>query len=112
MKPERNCDKIKRLERELRTCEERRKAAGQEVRRLHRELERTRQAYAGAARETQTAADLILGAAALSRGARVGAGAWELRISAQAARGIRQGYRVLARKDGEHYIIRVEEVEP
>lgn len=109
MKPERNCDKIKRLERELRTCEERRKAAGQEVRRLHRELERTRQAYAGAARETQTAADLILGAAALSRGARVGAGAWELRISAQAARSIRQGYRVLARKDGEHYIIRVEE---
>lgn len=51
MKPERNCDKIKRPERELRTCEERRKAAGR----------------------------------------------------------IRQGYRVLARKDGEHYIIRVEE---
>lgn len=33
-------------------------------------------------------------------------------ISARAAGRIRQGYRVLARKDGEHYIIRVEEVKP
>ena len=109
MKRERNCDEIKRLEREMQSERERRRNADLEIMRMHRVVDLERNNAAEQLAEVSTLADGLLAALALHKGANVGEGVWELAIPVYSPTELYGRYSVRTDRVGEFYVIRVEE---
>lgn len=108
MKKERNCDKIKRLEREIRSERERRRNANLEIMRMHKVVDMERNNASMQLAEVSTLADGLLAALALHKGANIGDG-WELAIPVYSPTELCGRYSVKTDRAGEFYVIRAEE---
>lgn len=109
MRTERNCDKIKRLERAVEAEREKRRNADIEIMRMHKVVDLERNNAALQLAEVSTLTDGFVIALALHHGANVGEGVWELSLPVYSPTELCGRYTVHASREGEKYIVRVEE---
>lgn len=109
MRTERNCDKIKRLEKAVEAEREKRRNADIEIMRMHKVVDLERNNAALQLAEVSTLTDGFVVALTLHRGANVGEGVWELALPVYSPTELCGRYTVHASREGEKYIVRVEE---
>ena len=109
MRTERNCDKIKRLEKAVEAEREKRRNADIEIMRMHKVVDLERNNAAEQLAEVSTLADGLLVALALHQGANIGEGVWELAIPVYSTTELCGRYSVKTDRTGEFYVIRAEE---
>lgn len=109
MRTERNCDKIKRLEKAVEAEREKRRNADIEIMRMHKVLDLERNNAALQLAEVSTLTDGFVIALTIRHGANVGEGVWELSMPVYSPTELCVRYTVHASREGEKYIVRVEE---
>lgn len=106
-KPERNVDKIRRLEAEIAAERDRRRHADIEIVRMHKQVGKTRNDAALQLAEISTAADGLLIALAAHIGANVGPDTWEISLDVYSPSELCRRYQATTTRRGSKYIIRV-----
>ena len=109
MRTERNCDKIKRLEKAVEAEREKRRNADMEIMRMHKVVDLERNNAALQLAEVSTLTDGFVIALTLHHGANVGEGVWELAIPVYSPTELCGRYSVKMDRAGEFYVIRAEE---
>lgn len=107
-KTERNIDKLRKLEKELRQEREKRRNADLEILRMHKVVDLERKNAALQLAEVSTAADGLLAALALHSGANVGDGVWEVALPVYSPTELCKTYKVETDRQGGTYLVRVE----
>lgn len=104
----RNCDKIKRLEKELREQTERRRAADREIVRMHKIVNETTSSASEGVSQLSMAVDAFSAVVAMEYGVQVGEGVWELPVGEYSALETVKAFSVTAEKREGGRVIRVE----
>lgn len=105
--PERNIDKIRRLEKELAAEREKRHNADMEIMRMHKVVDQTQREAVEQLREISVATDAWTTAVTMANGLQGGDGSWTMTVPVYAAGSLYDRFRVSVSRDGNTYTAKV-----